>query len=130
MKKTLVALMLSLVSILGNSQVLTFHTHDAFSPNPYLDGAISYLGWESKASLGIAEIFMIDENTARVVLNQAKDATTYYFQVGDTVYYYYYNGKCYYYAIYKDTSSTMYQIKTYKIISLKNNELQMELVDD
>ncbi|MGN0239369.1 MAG: hypothetical protein ACI4AW_05060 [Paludibacteraceae bacterium] len=126
MKKILTALMLCLVSIIGYGETLTFHTHDAFSPYPYLDGAISYLGWESKAPLGIAEIFMIDETTARVVLNQAKDATTYYFKVGDKIYYYYYNGKCYHYAIYKDTK-THYQIKTYRITSLKNNEIQMEL---
>ena len=91
MKKILVALMLGLVSIVGYGETLTIHTGDAFSPNPYLDGAIAYLGWETKASLGVGEIFMINDTTARVVLNQAKDNRVFYFEVGDKVYYYYYN---------------------------------------
>ena len=126
MKKILVALMLGLVSIVGYGETLTIHTGDAFSPNPYLDGAIAYLGWETKASLGVGEIFMINDTTARVVLNQAKDNRVFYFEVGDKVYYYYYNNKCYYYAIYKDASETLYEIRTYTITSLKNNELKME----
>lgn len=128
-KRKLLILLLCTISVFTNGQVLTFHTHDAFSPNPYYDGAVPYLNWKSQSPSAIAEIYMINETTARVVLNEAKDATTYYFQIGDKVYYYYYNGKCEHYAIFKDNSD-IYQIKTYEIISLKNNEMQMELIDE
>ena len=131
MKKFLFILVMCFACGLCWGKTKVMHTGDSFCPpGPGIDYPITYLGWESKASLGIAEIFMINDSIAKVVLSQAKDQTIFYFKVGDKVYFYYYNGTCCHYALYKDANRTHYSIETYVITSLKNNEIQIEKVID
>lgn len=127
MKKIPLALMLCLVSIYGNSESRIMHTGEAFHPTGVVNHSICHFGWKSEASLAISEIFMLNNETARLVLNQAKEETTFYVSNGDKVYFYYFSGLCFYYSFYKDTSYSHYEIKTYTISNLKNNEMTITL---